>query len=271
MNILVCIKQVPDADEIKIDKTHNTLVRTGVPSTINPYDSYAIEFALRLKEKNKGNSKVTVICMGPKQATSALQSCLSVGTDSAYLINDPKFGGSDTLATSYILSESIKKIEKQNNYKFDLILCGKQAIDGETAQVGPELACHLDYPQITYVMEINQNSQGNLLQFKRETDEGYQIVESTLPCLITITKPPFETRVPTLKSKLRAKKKTIQVLSLSDLSNININCIGLKGSPTRVKSTYVPNINRYGIIIEEKNINKLTDKLTKIFISKGII
>jgi electron transfer flavoprotein beta subunit len=271
MNILVCIKQVPDTDEIKIDEVNKTLVRTGVPSIINPFDSYALEFALRIKDKSKEFSTVTAISMGPKQAQIALQSCLALGIDSAYLINDPKFGGSDTLATSYILSESIKKIEKEKKRNFDLILCGKQAIDGDTAQVGPELACHLNYPQITYVSDINFSNISKGLQFKRETDEGFQIVECNLPCVVTITKPSFEPRIATLKSKIQAKKKTITILTLSDLTDIDSSLIGLKGSPTRVKSTYVANISKKGILIDEENTNKTADLMTEILIKKGII
>lgn len=271
MNILVCVKQVPDTDEIKIDNVNKTLIRTGVPSIINPFDSYALEFALRLKESTKDISIITAISMGPKQAEMALRSCLSLGVDSTYLITDPKFGGSDTLATSYILSKSIEKIEQLNNSKFDLILCGKQAIDGDTAQVGPELACHLGYTQVTNVMGIDFLKNSNRLQFKRETDEGFQVVECDLPSLITITKPKFEPRLATLKSKIQAKKKAINILSLSDLDSIDLNKIGLKGSPTRVKSTYIPNISKQGIDIHEDDVNKTVEKITDIFIEKGII
>lgn len=271
MNILVCVKQVPDTDEIKIDNKNNTLIRTGVPSIINPFDSYALEFALRLKETFKDESAVTALSMGPKQAEIALRSCLSLGADSTYLVSDPKFGGSDTLATSYILSESIKKIEKLNNEKFDLILCGKQAIDGDTAQVGPELACHLGYPQVTNVMEIDCLNSNNTLKFKRETDEGFQVVESKLPLVITITKPDFEPRVASLKAKIQAKKKEVNILSLADLNGINLNQIGLKGSPTRVKSTYIPNISKKGIFIDLDDVDKTVDLITDIFIEKGIL
>ena len=147
MNICVCVKQVPDTTEIKIDPVTNTLIRRGVPSVVNPFDLYAMEMALQLKENRGG--KIYVISMGPEQAGQAVRSCLEMGADEGRLISGRAFGGSDTYATSYILSQGIRMLEKQDNIKFDLILCGKQATDGDTAQVGPEMAEHLGIPQIT--------------------------------------------------------------------------------------------------------------------------
>ncbi|MGD1822044.1 MAG: electron transfer flavoprotein subunit beta/FixA family protein [Pleomorphochaeta sp.] len=240
MNILVCIKQVPNTDKIKIDKEKNTLIREGVESIINPFDTYAIEFANRIKDENS-DTKITVITMGPKQATKALQSAYALGVDFAYLITDRKFGGSDTLATSYILSKSIKYIEKEREV-FDLILCGKQAIDGDTAQVGPELAEHLNYPQVTYVRELKVKDDYFIV--KKETDEGYQILEVPKKSLMTITKPSFEPRFPSLSMKMKAKKKEIFTIDINSLSNIDQSKIGLKGSPTKVKKTYVNKIEK---------------------------
>ena len=147
MNILVCIKQVPDTAEIKIDPVTNTLIRAGVPSIVNPFDAYALEIAARIKDKNPG-TKIVLVSMGPQQATAALKKCLAVGGDKSYLVSDRAFGLAYTLATSYTLKNAIDKIEELEG-KFDLIFCGKQAIDGDTAQVGPEIAGHMDYPQIT--------------------------------------------------------------------------------------------------------------------------
>ena len=155
MNILVCIKQVPDTNEIKIDPETNTLVRDGVPSIINPFDGYAIEAAARIKDKNP-DTRIVVLSMGPQQAEAALREALAIAADKAYLVSDRAFGGSDTLATSYILSCAIAKVEELEGVKFDAVFCGKQAIDGDTAQVGPELAELLDYPQVTYALEAEE-------------------------------------------------------------------------------------------------------------------
>lgn len=247
MNICVCIKQVPDTNEIKIDPETHTLVRAGVPSIVNPFDTYAQEVGVRLKEKSGG--KVVVVSMGPPQAEEAIKSCLAVGADAGYLISGKKFGGSDTLATSYILSEGIKAIEEKEGFKFDLILCGKQAVDGDTAQVGPEIAEHLGLPQITYALDIEE-VEGDL-QVKRECDAGYDIISVKLPAVVTVVKLPYEPRYPTIKTKLAAKKKEVPVLSEEDLTTIDLERCGLKGSPTKVKKTYTPVREKNGVRISD--------------------
>ena len=151
MNILGCVKQVPDTTEIRIDPVKNTLIREGVPSIVNPFDGYALEAAARIRDKNP-DTRIVVLSMGPAQAKTALKECLAIAADKAYLASDRVFGGSDTLATSYILSGAIRKVEELEG-RFDMIFCGKQAIDGDTAQVGPEIAEHLGYPQVTYGLE----------------------------------------------------------------------------------------------------------------------
>lgn len=244
MNILVCVKQVPDTNEIKIDPETHTLVRAGVPSIVNPFDTYALEVGVRLKEQTEG--KVVVLSMGPDQAKEALKTCLSVGADTAYLVSDAKFGGSDTLATSFILSNAIKAIEKKEGITFDLILCGKQAVDGDTAQVGPEIAEHLGLPQLTYAMDLTQEN--GVIQVKRECDDGYDLMTTSLPAVVTIVKLPYEPRYPTIRSKMAAKKKPIPVLTSEDFP-IDIDRCGLKGSPTKVKSTYTPTREKNGIKI----------------------
>lgn len=246
MNICVCIKQVPDTNEIKVDPVTHTLIRKGVPSIVNPFDTYAQEVGVRLKEKLGG--KVVVISMGPEQAKEALKSCLAVGADSAYLISSRKFGGSDTLATSYILSEAIKAVEEKEGLKFDLILCGKQATDGDTAQVGPEIAEHLDLAQITYALDIVEKD--GEIQVKRECDAGYDMISTKLPAVVTVVKLPYEPRYPTIKSKMAAKRKEIPVLTEDDLTGINLENCGLKGSPTRVKKTYTPVNEKNGVKLE---------------------
>lgn len=261
MNILVCVKQVPDTTEIRIDPETNRLIRDGVPSIVNTFDGYALEMAARIKD-NRDDVKIVVVSMGPEQAKEALKNCLAVGGDEAYLISGRKFGGSDTLATSYILSCGIKKIEEKEG-KFDLILCGKQAIDGDTAQVGPELAEWLGLPQITYALTAEEVTDDHI-QILRETEDGQEVVEASFPCLITATKPNFDPRLPKIKDKLAARKKEIAVLSEDDL-NIDLTKCGLGGSPTKVKKTFVPPVKQGGEIIKadtpEEAAQILADKL----------
>ncbi len=252
MNILVCIKQVPNTDKIKIDKETNTLIRNNVESIINPFDTYALEFALRIKDQYK-ETKITAITMGPLQAKKALESAYALGIDNAILISDKKFGGSDTLATSYILAKSIEYLQKENNL-FDLILCGKQAIDGDTAQVGPELAEHLNIAQVTYVKEIK--IENNSFIVTKETDEGEQTLKVGKNSLLTITKPKFEPRFSSLSMKIKAKKKEIIQYDLSVLENIDKSKIGLKGSPTKVIKTYVNSTEKKSITFEGNSLNK---------------
>ena len=229
MNIVVCIKQVPDTTEIKIDPVTNTLIRAGVPSIVNPFDAYALEIAARIKDVTP-ETKIILLSMGPKQAEAALKECLAVGGDKAYLVSDRAFGGADTLATSYTLKTAIDKIETLEG-KFDIIFCGKQAIDGDTAQVGPEIAEHMDCPQITYAIEAKVENDEVLV--KRETGEGYEVLAAKMPCVITVTKPSFSPRYPTIKSKMAANRATINTLTAADIP-VDAERIGLKGSPTKI-------------------------------------
>ena len=176
-NILVCIKQVPDTTEIRIDPVKKTLIREGVPSIVNPFDAYALELAARIKDKEPG-TKITLVSMGPPQAENALRECLAVGGDKAYLVSGREFGGSDTLATSYILSCAIKKLEELEG-KFDIIFCGKQAIDGDTAQVGPQISEHLDIPVISYAKAIKV-AKGMLQSGKLSYEEIAEIAELSI-------------------------------------------------------------------------------------------
>ncbi len=180
MNIFVCAKQVPDTNEIKIDPETNTLIRKGVPSILNTYDAFALEQALRIKDKDPENVKITVISMGPPQAESMLRDTLAVGADKAYLVTDRKFGGSDTLATSYIISEAIKEVAKREG-DYDMIFCGLQAIDGDTAQVGPEIAEHLDVPQVTYAYTAELNDEG--IKVLKEVEGGALNIQAKLPAI----------------------------------------------------------------------------------------
>jgi len=231
MNIIVCIKQVPDTTNVKIDPETNTLIRQGVESIINPFDMYAIEEAIRTKEKMGG--KVTAISMGPPQAEAALREAISLGVDEAILLSDRAFAGSDTWATSYTLAAAIKKLGK-----FDVIFCGKQAADGDTAQVGPGVTVHLDIPQVTYVKKIEEMSETSA-RVERMTEEGYEVIETSLPALFTVVKEINEPRMPSLKGKMRAKGAEVTTWAAKDL-DVHEKLIGLNGSPTQVIKIFTP-------------------------------
>ena len=260
MDIIVCIKQVPDTADIRIDPKTNTLIREGVPSIINPFDTYAIEEGVRLKEKYQG--KVTVISMGPPQVEDALREAISLGIDEGVLLSDRAFAGADTLATSYTLAEGIKKIGK-----FDLIICGKQAMDGDTAQVGPGIAEKLNIPHVTYVKKIEEINDG-YVQVERLMEEGYEVIKMPLPALITVVKEINEPRMPSLKGKLKAKSTQIITWGAKDLE-VDEDRIGLQGSPTQVIKIFTPQLRGKGEMIEgmpSEQVAKLVEKLreTKI-------
>lgn len=267
MNILVCIKQVPDTTEIKIDPVKNTLIREGVPSIVNPFDTYALEAAARIKDADP-DTKIVVVTMGPPQAEKALRECLAIAADKAYLVTDRKFGGSDTIATSYVLKMTVKKLEELEG-KFDAIFCGKQAIDGDTGQVGPELAEWLDIPQVTNCWEVEVT--GDSLKVKKQTDDGFEIIGAKMPCLVTYTQPAWEVRYPNIKRKLAANKAEIPQISVADLAGIEEPRLGLAGSPTKVKKSFVPPKREGGIKIEEENVEDGAKKLFKMLNDASII
>lgn len=267
MNILICIKQVPDTMEIRIDPVKNTLIRDGVPSILNPFDGYALEAAARIKDKNP-DTKIVVVSMGPPQASAVLKEALAIAADRAYLVSGRTFDGSDTLATSYILSNAVKKIEEQEG-KFDAIFCGKQAIDGDTAQVGPELAEHLGLPQVTYGLEAELD--GDMLKVKKEVEEGAEIIGVHLPCLVTFTKPAWDPRYPSIKRKMAANKAEIPVLGDDAFPEIDTARIGLKGSPTHVKKTFVPQKKQGGVKIQEATNEDSARKLFSVLSEAGVI
>lgn len=259
MNIIVCIKQVPETTEVRINPETNTLIREGVKSIINPFDLYAIEEGVRIKEKMPG--KATVITMGPPQAESALREAMSMGIDDATLISDRAFAGSDTWATSYILANAIKKMGA-----FDLIICGKQASDGDTAQVGPGISVHLNIPQITYVKRIEEVRDG-FMRAQRLTEDGFEIIETPLPALLTVVKEINEPRLPSLKGMMRAKQAKITLWTQKEL-NLDEQKIGLCGSPTRVVKIFIPSPRKGGQIIAgetqeaaEKLVNLLKSEI----------
>ena len=231
MHILVCIKQVPGTTNVQIDPERGTLKREGVEAIINPFDEYAIEEAVRLKEKVGG--KVTVITMGPPQAESALREAISRGCDDAILIGDRAFAGADTWATSYAISTAIKTIPD-----FGVIFCGKQATDGDTAQVGPSVAEMLNIPHVAYVRKIEEVTE-NSIKVLRMMEDGYDLIEAPVPCLLTVVKEINTPRIPSLKGKMAAKKAVIKQLNAAAI-NADTKKTGLAGSPTQVKKIFTP-------------------------------
>jgi electron transfer flavoprotein alpha/beta subunit len=253
MKIIVTVKQVPATHEVKIDPKTGTLIREGVASIINPEDKNAIEEALRIKESQDGVD-ITVLSMGPPQAENALREALAMGADSAVLVSDRAFAGADTLATSYVLSMAIKKIKR-----YDLILCGRQAIDGDTAQVGPQLAEVLDLPQATYAEEIN--IKGNVVTVNSNFDSVIRIIEMKMPALITVTNRINKPRFKTMNGVLRAfRDKEVVTWTKKDLK-LNPMRIGINGSPTWVRKTFIPSHSRDGLVIEKKSMEIAEDIL----------
>lgn len=257
MRIIVCIKQVPDTAEVRIDPKTNTLIREGVPSIINPFDLHAIEAGLQIKERLNG--RVIVLTMGPPQAESALRDAISMGADEAVIVTDKAFAGADTLATSYTLSQAIEKLGA------DIIICGKQAIDGDTAQVGPEVAELLNIPHIAYVKNIEE-IRDDYIRAQRLMDEGYDVVESSLPVLLTVVKELNTPRLPSLKGKMAAKKVEIKKIEASDI-NADEDRVGLRGSPTQVKNIFAPKVKTDRMMFEgsaEEQVDKLLQELRRI-------
>lgn len=242
MKIIVCVKQVPDTTEVKINKETGTLIRDGVPSILNPDDANALEEALKLKDTNK-DVHVTVVSMGPPQAEEMLRECLSMGADEAVLLSDRAFGGSDTWSTSNAIASGIKTLGE-----YDIIFAGRQAIDGDTAQVGPQIAEKLDIAQVTYVQGFE--IQGNDVVVKRQLEDGHEMIKVKTPVLLTAVKELNEPRYMALDKIFDAFKKDIKVLGINDL-DITTEDVGLKASPTRVFRSFTPDMKTAGVMIEK--------------------
>jgi len=262
LKIVVCIKQVPEISQVKLDPVTHTLVREGVPSIVNPFDEIALEEALRIKEKVGG--EVTVMTMGPPQARDALLRCLAMGADKGILLTDRSFAGADTWTTSFTLAKAIEKLE------YDLILCGKQAIDGDTAQVGPEIAEQLGIPIIPYVKKVIIDPAQKKLAVHSETDEGYDVIESKLPVLLTAIKGLNEPRLPSVMGIMSAKKKEIKVWGMADLGG-NPESYGLKGSPTQVVQVATPEPRGKGTIITDQDPSVAVKKAIQILTEAHIL
>ena len=273
VKILVPIKQVPESSNVKMDAATGTVIRAGVETVVNPLDLYAIETALRLKEQYGG--EVTAISMGPPAAMRVLREAAAMGCDNCVLLSDRRFSGADTFATSYTLYCAALKLGM-----FDIIVAGERATDGDTSQVGPGLAAWLDIPALTYVSKIDRIDQGRI-RLERLTEEGYEILEAPLPCLLTVVKEIAVPRLPTLKGKIRSRDMNIPVfcascneVSRADDLDVNHDYIGLKGSPTRVVKIETPSISRGGKVIivkDEDSLRQAADELMALLAEKGVV
>ena len=261
MKIIVCIKQVPDTNEVKLDPKTNTLIRDGVPSIINHDDKAGLEAALQIKERT--GATVTAVCMGPPQADVALREALAMGCDEAYLISGREFGGSDTCATAIIISAALKKIG------YDLIITGRQAIDGDTAQVGPQIAENLGIPQISYAEDVQID--GDVLTVKRQYEDRYHVIEVKLPCLLTALQELAEPRYMHAGGIVDAYEKDIPVITFEDIKDaINPAHIGLKGSPTNVVKSFTKQAKGAGTILNVEP-DEAVEEIMKRLVEKHII
>ena len=258
MNIVVCLKQVPGTTKVKIDPQTNTLIRQGIENILNPFDTYALEEGVRLKERCGG--KVTAVSMGPPQAEEMLREAIGSGADEAILLSDSAFAGADTWATAYTLSKAIGKLEQ-----CDLIICGRQTIDGDTGQVGPELAEILGLPFVAYVSKIEEIGD-QCIRVRRMIEEGYEVIEMSLPAVITVVKEINVPRLPSLRGLARAKSATIPVWTVEELG-ADKNMVGLSGSATRVVKIFFPQrVSRSEILQGDlaSQVDTLVDKLREM-------
>lgn len=260
MHIIVCIKQVPDTTEVKIDPETNNLDRSSAPAILNPYDAHGVEEAVRIRSQFGG--KVSVISMGPPSAVEAIKKCIELGADEGYLLSDRLFAGSDTLATSYILTRGILEISRGE--PFSMIICGKQAIDGDTAQVGPGIARRLGLPQLTYVKSITGIDQDNhRLTVHRKLEDGYEVVEVKMPCLLTVEKEINHLSYSSFPDMIRAARYRPRVLGAGDLE-VDPSLMGIKGSPTTVNKIFPPSRREQGEILQGERAQVVEQLIIKL-------
>jgi len=255
MNVVVCLKQVPGTTEVKIDPHTNTLIRQGIKNIINPFDTYALEEGVRVRERYGG--KVTVISMGPPQAEEALREAISVGADEVILLSDRAFAGADTWATSYTLARAVDRLAQ-----YDLIICGRQTIDGDTGQVGPELAEMLGIPFVAYVSQIEELANG-YMRVQRMVEEGHEVIETPLPAVITVVKEINVPRLPSLRGLAKSKSAVIPIWTAQELG-VDENMVGLSGSATKVIKIFFPERIHCGEIFQgelESQVKSLINKL----------
>ena len=263
MHVVVCIKQVPGTTQVKINPETGTLMRDGVEAVVNPFDEFAVEEALRIKERVGNGSLVKVITMGPPQAEEALKSAIAMGADEAFLISDKAFAGADTWATSYTLAKGIMSLGA-----VDLVICGKQAIDGDTAQVGPGVAEMLGVPFVAWVRKVEEVS-GTAMRVERMMEDGYEVVDIPLPGLITVVKEINVPRLASLKGKMRAKKNVSMLLTAQKLG-ADPDKIGVAGSPTQVLRSFSPERKTSGEKVSGE-VSALVEKLKSTILDLQVI
>lgn len=267
LHIVACIKQVPDTKIIKMNPKTNTMDRRTAPAILNPYDAHAVEEAVRLRERYGGH--VSVLTMGPPPAVKAIKKCIEIGADEGYLITDRKFAGADTLATSYALTKAIDKISKDN--PVDLIICGKMSIDGDTGQVGPGIARRLDIPPLTSVNKVVEvNQEEGYMIVHRKFEDGYEVVRSSLPCLLSVEKTINEVPYSPFPNMLKAAKYEPHIWSVDDLEDIDIKQLGLKGSPTIVSKVWAPPKPEGGTMLVGNPIEQVEQLLSIILEKKEL-
>jgi len=261
MKIIVCVKQVPDTNEVKIDPVKGTLIREGVPSILNPDDANALEAALKIKDENPGTT-VSVISMGPPQANIMLRECLGMGADDAYLLSDRAFGGADTCATSTTIAAGIRKIGE-----YDIVFAGRQAIDGDTAQVGPQVAQRLGIPVVSYVQDVKLGD--GKVTVQRQLEDGYEVIEVQTPCLLTCVKELNEPRYMSIYHIMDTAKKEIPAWNHVDVNLDPANC-GLNASPTQVFRSFTPEPKGKGEMLSG-SVSEMAAQLVSRFNEKHLI
>jgi len=267
LHIVACIKQVPDTKIIKMNPKTNTMDRRTAPAILNPYDAHAVEEAVRLREKYGGT--VSVVTMGPPPAVKAIKKCIEIGADEGYLITDRRFAGADTLATSYALTKAIEKISKSN--PVDLVICGKMTIDGDTGQVGPGIARRLDIPPLTSVNKVVEiNQAGGFAVVHRKLEDGYEVVQSSLPCLLSVEKTINEVPYSPFPNMLKAASYQPHIWSVDDLEDVDIKQLGLKGSPTIVSKVWAPPKPEGGTILEGESQEQVEQLLAVLLEKKEL-
>lgn len=265
MKIVVCIKQVPEVTNVQVDPTTSTLIREGVRSILNPFCEYALDHAVRIAQSHPG-TEVVAITMGPPQARDALLRCLELGADEGVLITDRKFAGADTWATAYTLAAAIRCAAPN----FDLILAGKQAIDGDTAQVGPELAEILALPQITYAVGVGLSESKRHVRARCEMESGYQVIEALMPALVTVSKGEVVRRTPSFADILAARRKTIRIISASEL-NLPEEELGLRGSFTQVVKIFPPHSRKGCRIVRDVDPSEAAGEIFAFLKESGFL
>ena len=264
MNILVCVKQVPNTEELKVDAGAGSSNIDSIPKIVSTFDACALETAVRMKDED-ASVKVVVVTIGTDKAKDALKSCLSVGADKAYHLCDPLFENVDSLATAFLLSLAVKEIETREGAAFDLVFLGRSANDTDAGQVGPQLAEYLDLPQLTYAREVSIVD--GKVRATRETEDGYVVMDATLPAVVTVTKTEYDPRYASVKSKMAANRAEIPMLSAADLGED----ASVIWSPATVLKTYIPQRKTGGIKIEEETGELSAEKLTALLSDAGVI